>query len=389
MKFFLKLLGATFALLVALGVYLTFSHQAEPFPAESESAARLEKGPWSVVSYEETFVDRNRPTQANGDYSGDRQRSMQGDVWYPGEAEASARPLLVFSHGFTSLRSNGAYLAEYLASHGFVVVAVDYPLTYMSAPGGPMLEDVVNQPGDISFLIDTLTGYSAVAGHALSGKIDAGRIGVFGISLGGLTSTLVGFHPQMKDPRVGAVLSIAGPSNFLTERFFTHVDLPFMMLAGDLDVLVPYASNAEPVPQKMPSAELVTLHGGSHTGFSGGVALLRAMKNTDALGCWSVMRNFDPEDNAGWDGLFGDAELGLDYSAMPELCEVDPLPKTMNVLRQQMIARVVVRAFFEAALAPNASQRSAAQAYLSQDIARELEDVSYATGKESSNESSN
>ena len=54
--------------------------------------------------------------------------------------------------------SGGAYLAEQLASLGYVVVAVDYPLTNGLAPGGPDVKDVVNQLADVSFLIDTPAG---------------------------------------------------------------------------------------------------------------------------------------------------------------------------------------------------------------------------------------
>jgi dienelactone hydrolase len=377
-KLLLKIL-ATFAVLLALlAAYVTFSHQPKEFPAGSESEARLAPGLWSVATFDEVFVDRDRPTQANGDYPGDDQRALDGDVWYPFEAEAGPRPLLVFSHGFTSGRRNGAYLAEHLASHGFVVVAVDYPLTSMGAPGGALVEDVINQPGDVSFLIDTLLGYSAVSGHALSGKIDPERIGVLGISLGGLTSTLAGFHPEWRDSRIAAVLSIAGPSNFFSSKFFATPDVPFMMLAGDLDVLVPYASNAATIPGKKPGAELVTISGGSHTGFSGGTALLRAMDNTDAIGCWSVGRYIDPNEQSQWEGLFGPVDFGIDYSAPNELCMIDPLPKTMNVLRQQMIARVVITAFFEAHLSDEASLRESAARFLSATGVAEIPEFSYA-----------
>ncbi|WP_439105634.1 alpha/beta hydrolase family protein [Congregibacter sp.] len=378
MKLLLKVLASLALLLVVLALYLTLSHQPESFPAGSESEARLAAGPWSVASFDESFVDRDRPTQPNGDYPGDDQRLLEGNVWHPFEAEAGPRPLLVFSHGFTSGRRNGTYLAEHLASHGFVVVAVDYPLTSMGAPGGALVEDVINQPGDISFLIDTLLGYSAVSGHALSGKIDAERVGVLGISLGGLTSTLAGFHPEWRDPRIAAVLSIAGPTNFFTRKFFGNVDVPFMMFAGDLDVLVPYASNAAPVLGKKPGAELATVKGGSHTGFSGGTALLRAMDNTDALGCWSVGRYIEADDASQWEGLFGPKELGIDYSAPNELCIVDPLPKAMNVLRQQMIARVVITAFFEQHLAEDDLVSEAAAQFLGSTSLTEIPELDYA-----------
>jgi pimeloyl-ACP methyl ester carboxylesterase len=377
LKLLLKILAALLLVILLLAAYVKYSHQPEPFPAGSESAHRLAPGPWSVGGFEEKFVDRNRPTQPNGDYPGESKRKLEGNVWYPLEAEAGPRPLLVFSHGFTSFRRNGAYLAEHLASHGFVVVAVDYPLTSMSAPGGALVEDVVNQPGDISFLIDTLLGYSAVSGHALSGKVDPERIGVFGISLGGLTSTLAGFHPQLRDPRIGAVLSIAGPSNFFTSDFFAHANLPFMMFAGDLDVLVPFAENALPVPDKKPGAELLVLRGGSHTGFSGGTALLRAMDNTDAVGCWSVGRYIEAGVSNQWDGLFGPPELGIDYSAENQLCQTDRLPKTMNVLRQQMIAKVVVTAFFERTLSRDEKVRRAAADYFQRSISSEVPEAGY------------
>jgi predicted dienelactone hydrolase len=376
-KLLLKILGLLGVLLLSLVAFVTFSYQPEAFPEGSRSAERLADGPWTVAMLDDSFVDRDRPTAANRDFAGSPERVLKGSVWYPLEAEVGPRPLLIFSHGFTSFRKNGAYLGEHLASHGFVVVSVDYPLTSMSAPGGPAVEDVVNQPGDISFLIDTLTGFSAVSGHPLSGKVDPDRVGVFGISLGGLTSTLAAFHPQWRDPRIGAAISIAGPTNFFTPRFFSYADTPFMMLAGDLDALVPYASNAAPVLEKVPGAALVTVRGGSHTGFSGGTALLRAMKNTDAIGCYSVLRYVDSDTNSQQAGLFGPTEDGYDYTAENELCQVDPLPKTMNVLRQQMVTRVVVRAFFEANLAAEPAVQQQAQRYLEQEIGGELGEVSY------------
>jgi predicted dienelactone hydrolase len=190
-----------------------------------------------------------------------------------------------------------------------------------------------------------------------------------------LTSTLAGFHPEWRDPRIGAVLSIAGPSNFFTPTFFTHADVPFMMLAGDLDVLVPYASNAAPIPVKKPGAELATVRGGSHTGFSGGTAMLRGMKNTDAIGCWSVKRYVDADYQP--EGLFGPAEIGVDYTAKNGLCEIDPLPRTINVLRQHMITTVVVAAFFEKTLSADSAVRRAAEVFLTEQAPAEIAEFSY------------
>lgn len=348
-----------------------------PFPPGSESALRLDDGPLTVIEQSVEWRDETRPTPANRDFEGEPGRTLRGRLWYP--AEGGLYPLVVHSHGFTSSHRNGAYLARHLASHGYAVVAVDYPLTHMRAPGGPNVRDVVNQPADVSFVLDQLLAHSAEPGHVLAGKFDAERIAVMGISLGGLTSTLLGFHPEWRDERVRAVVSIGGPTAFFSERFFEQQqrELPFLMLAGDRDAIVPWPQNAAPVPDKVEGGQLVTLRDGSHTGFAGGTRWLRWMRNPDALGCWSVKRNIKDGDRSEWGDLLGAPEIGIEPDAVSELCVQDPLPPAMNVLRQLMISQVVVRAFLDSVLAPQPSLREQASAYLRDALARELPEVRY------------
>ena len=45
---------------------------------------------------------------------------------------------------------------------------------------------------------------------ALPAPIDHDCVAAVGLSLGGLTSTLIAFHPTLRDPRVGVAVSIAG-----------------------------------------------------------------------------------------------------------------------------------------------------------------------------------
>ncbi len=146
------------------------------------------------------------------------------------------------------------------------------------------------------------------AGHALDGMIDSSRVGVTGISLGGMTTALVSFHPQMRDSRIGAALSIAGPTNVFTKKFFDHASVPFLMLAGDIDALVPYPSNAAPVLKKIANSQLVTLAGGSHTGFAGPAAPLRWLSNPDVIGCYMVKSNIDESVEEPWFHLIGTPE---------------------------------------------------------------------------------
>ena len=228
-----------------------------------------------------------------------------------------------------------------------------------------------------SFLIDTLIARSAAAGDVIEGMVDASRIGVTGISLGGMTTTLAAFHPEMHDPRIGAALSIAGPTSPFTAKFFSFVDVPFLMLAGDIDALVPYPSNAEPVPETVPGGELVTLAGGSHTGFADPAGSRRWMSNPDAIGCYMVKDNVDEDMEEPWYDLIGSVEQGVNHNAINELCLMDPLPEAMNVLRQHMLTTVVVSSFFQAHFASDPAERAAAQQYLSVQLNRELEDAQY------------
>ena len=51
--------------------------------------------------------------------------------------------------------------APELARAGFVVAAPVFPLCSAGAPGGPEESDVINQPGDMSFVISSLLAVSS------------------------------------------------------------------------------------------------------------------------------------------------------------------------------------------------------------------------------------
>ncbi len=372
-KFLLIVVG----LLVALGLVLALAKQPDPLPAESVSAERLAPGPFAVVSFEETFIDDTRPSPAHGSFAGSPQRELAATVWHPPSYEEGPFPLIVYSHGFSSNRSGGAYLGEHLASHGYVVVAANFPLTNTYAPDRPWVRDIVNQPGDVSFLIDELLGRSAKSGNGLWRMIDERRIGVTGISLGGMTSTLVAFHPELGDDRVRAALSIAGPTRQFLPNFFTHREVPFLMLGADIDALVPFSSNAAPVLEMVPESQLVTVVNGSHTGFSGQATPLRFMSNPDALGCYIVEQNIENDNDEFWLDELGTPEQGINYDAVNELCLMDPLPEAMNPIRQQMITALVVRAFFDSRFALADDARELAQDFLAETLPAELPEVRY------------
>src|SRR5262245_34754190 len=125
------------------------------------SAQLAAPGPRAVGVRTFAFVDGGRPTPPNGSFPGAPTRTLTTEVWYPATAPGrdtaldmagAPYPLVVHSHGFLDGRTGEAYLAQHLASRGYVVAAPDYPLSNGGAPGGPTFADVANQPGDWSFV---------------------------------------------------------------------------------------------------------------------------------------------------------------------------------------------------------------------------------------------
>jgi dienelactone hydrolase len=124
-------------------------------------------------------------------------------------------PVLIFSHGYGGFRAQNTHQAEQLASHGYIIVAIDH--TYDAAatvfpdgrvalhnpavlPAGDAsspspefqqaLSKLIQQrAGDLSFVLDQLTQINAndPAGRFTS-RLALARVGVFGHSMGGGTT---------------------------------------------------------------------------------------------------------------------------------------------------------------------------------------------------------
>lgn len=345
----------------------------------SISGRLLKSGIYRVGAIDYRLIDTERATAANGDFAGLRHRELDTRVWYPevedGEVAPGRHPLVVYSHGYSSSKIGGSYLADYLARQGYIVVAADFPLTRAGAPGGPTLKDLANQPGDISFLIDTLLAWNDDPDSPLYERIDAERIAAMGISLGGLTSTLVVFHPRWRDPRVSVAISIAGPSSMLEAGFFRDADAPFLMIGGTEDVIVNYADNAASIPDRVPGATLVSIEGASHTGFSGMARYLRWLDNPDGPVCKFVTRQLARQPlEQGWYALVGTPQEGVIANGDLPRCP-EQLPVVINPVVQQWITTLAVFNFLQQYFALTGVEIAAAQNYLYQVLPREFAEV--------------
>lgn len=367
------LLGIIVVLFVGLSVAYVATSPQQP-EADSSSAKWLVPGAFSVAQQDFVFVDTQRATNANKDYAGTSSRTLKTTIWYP-EEDSGPHPLVVYSHGFLSSRTDGTYLAENLATHGYVVAAANFPLTYTFAPGGPKLADVVNQPEDVSFIIDSVLGLEV---RPFSGEIDVNKIGVMGLSLGGLTTELVTFHPKLRDDRIRASVSIAGPAAMFSKRFFDTTDIPFLMIAGTVDALVNYEANALIIPERASSGSLLTIAGGSHTAFASvAEPMMRGMNNPDSIGCYAVLQNIDRDSDENPFAALGGENEGIVVPEISGLCDTMPLPESLHPGRQHMITQIGVLSFFESVFASTADDRQAAGNQLVMYIEQDFAEASY------------
>lgn len=209
-----------------------------PVPAET-LPQRSKQGEWPVGVKTLTFrVADSLDLKTQQPYS----RPLTVEVWYPATAAlekpavylnqtrsgkkfaiagtalrdakfatTSNLPLVVISHGYTGYRSLMFYLAEHLASHGYVVAAVDHTdstnaeIDFAKAPFAGFLSTLYYRSRDQQATLDYLLSSTSPFSHLLS-KHSAGLIGY---SMGGfgLINTLGAcyqFPPPMLSQLTGA-----------------------------------------------------------------------------------------------------------------------------------------------------------------------------------------
>jgi predicted dienelactone hydrolase len=340
-------------------------------------------GPYGVGVRTLTLIDTTRSTPAHGNVAEQPQRTLVTEVWYPTAPGSSVPvrdaalavgrrfPLVVHSPGYLDSRLGESYLGTLLASWGYVVASIDFPVTGAAAGHDQSLTDVQNQPGDVSFVIDNLLALSRSRGGWLTGGIDRGHIGVSGLSLGGMTTLLVTYHPTLRDRRVRASLALAPLACFFGPTFYATDRRPLLLMAGDQDLLVPFEANSgQAFALSRARRWLVSLIDGTHTAFTGFIAY-PSTTSYDQLGCAAiadVATRGDP-----LVGLGGAAD-GVDASStcLASSC-AGPLPSNppMQATRQHQLTQAVDVAFFEAAL----RHSRAARCFLDENLAPENPDL--------------
>ena len=237
-----------------------------------------------------------------------RARQIPVDIYWSTAATAN-KPVIVFSHGFGSVRTDLRYLAEHLASHGYVVAALEHPgsneantnSAFQGKTRVVMPQEFLNRPQDISFVLDELEKLNQTANNPLQGKLATNKVMVIGYSFGGSTAlalagaefqlehlkqrckknlTILSLGEamqciaqelpensyQLRDTRIKQAIALNPTTSLIFgETGLTKVQVPTLVLAGSADKTTPALTEQIIGFNKIPSPKwLVGIIGGTH-----------------------------------------------------------------------------------------------------------------------------
>lgn len=231
------------------------------------------EGPAAVGITTIHLTDPSRPLKARGGRPSATSRSFDVVMRYPiagvpgvGEtldaAPLGAAPLVVFAHGFAAETETYAALLHEIAASGFVVAAPEFPMTSAAIDGAPDEMDLVEEPRDLSFIIDSLTSDPRPAN--LGSMVRQGPVGLVGHSDGAQAVLLCAYAPRYRDDRVGAVVALSGRLDAFGGRWFSAPSAPLLAIHGSADGINPIDRSRELVEADPYPAMFVSAEGGSH-----------------------------------------------------------------------------------------------------------------------------
>ena len=235
----------------------------------------------------------------------------------PFDSPTSPYPLVVLSPGFSIGASSYAWLAEHLVSYGFVVVSPEHHETL--DPENELWRAAIARPQDILTVISYVDEQMGSDG-VFAGLVDPNLVAVVGHSYGGYTSlaaagaridthafqsqcesaretnepgawlceqllphmadmaSLAGLAsipeelwPAWADPRVDAIVPMAGDAFFFGQAGLAEITVPVLAIGGTLDNDSPFTWGTHPTYEysSSPKKVKVALEGAEHMIFTG------------------------------------------------------------------------------------------------------------------------
>jgi len=222
----------------------------------------------------------------------------------PYNLEDGSYPLVVLSPGFLLGRTTYVWLAEHLASHGFVVIAPEH-YEQLDETFSDFSTSAILRPQDITEILDYVDA-QVIDDGTFAGLIDTEQVAVMGHSLGGYTSLAIAgaqldltamtnlcteaeeagnpnawlcglilpFAPNMAelvgldgvpdglwqsfgDERVDVIIPMAGDAYMFGEEGLANITIPVMAIGGTADTGTPFAWGSQPTYDHVSSANKI------------------------------------------------------------------------------------------------------------------------------------
>lgn len=172
------------------------------YPAKATSATKMSVGDYTQLLATETSFDQPLLSSDWQSWIKGMALTLKDRMWaVPGAVATTGRfPVLIYAPSFGAMSWENADLCEYLASHGYLVIASpDMGATTRSMTMA--LEGVEAQARDISFLI----GYARTLPNA-----DTSEVAVVGFSWGGISNLFA----AARDNRIDALVALDGSMRY-------------------------------------------------------------------------------------------------------------------------------------------------------------------------------
>jgi len=285
--------------------------------ADAAIADELPPRPWSVSEpgpYRIGYTESQVIYDARGS---DTPRKLRLALWYPtldaeGEVSrywrridrpqafmdasvaidpAQPAPLLVFSHGNAAMAEQSYFMAEFFASHGWVVVSPDHVgNTFLDTAGAIDLTSAVFRSQDITAVLDHMLDLGAT--DPLHGLISPENIILSGHSFGGFTTLsssgatfaidelaascavtqemfceiLDGhdewieiFEQGFYDPRIKVAIPQAPGGYLAFQSGLADIEMPTLLITGRMDRTLPPDEEGDPIWAHMRGSEHLRL----------------------------------------------------------------------------------------------------------------------------------
>ncbi|BAT54143.1 hypothetical protein NOS3756_31080 [Nostoc sp. NIES-3756] len=237
-----------------------------------------------------------------------RDRQIPVDIYWS-TAATQEKPVIVYTHGMGSVRTDLRYIAEHLASHGYIFVALEHPgsnqtHTDLALKGKTRFlqpQEFLDRPRDISFVLNELERLNQTTGNPLQGKLATNNTMLIGYSFGGGTALTVaggelqitGIRErcqnklaissfgetlqcvaqelpeksyQLQDNRVKQVMALNPTASIMFgETGLTQVKIPTLIVASSADKTTPaLTEQIVPFSKILSPKWLVGIIGGTH-----------------------------------------------------------------------------------------------------------------------------